>query len=763
MKMQKTVVLTGALLITPVLAGIQNAMAVPLPGGTLDPLSIPKYVSPLVVPPEMPKSPKTKRTDPDYQIAVRQFKQQILPAGFPATTVWSYGREGDPTPTVAPSLGSTFNYPAFTIENTQNRKTKIRWINELVDENGNYLPHLFANAIDQTLHWANPAMDCIDGMPRTDCRGSSQQPYYGPVPMIPHVHGAHVGPESDGYPEAWWMPAANDLPSDYATNGTLFDDITGTNPGNLGYADFQYKNRQNETTLWYHDHSLGMTRQNVYAGPAGFFLIRGKEGKSKEEDLNLPGPAPRIGSRQGNKPFNLEPGLPAAASGNYHEIPIVIQDRSFNEDGSLFYPANRAFFEGLGDGEDNDNLSAGLDMNYVPDSDIAPIWNPEAFFNVMVVNGVAWPHLNVDNSRYRFRLLDGCNSRFLNLAMFVVNPDGSLGKEVPFYQIGSEGGLLPHVVRVKTGFKTALNSKAIKKALLKTVEGALEGKNIPFPDKPAADPQEALLVAPAERADVIVDFTGMPVGTRVRMINTAPDAPYGGFPDDAADPDTTGQIMEFVVTRNARKDYSAPVYELKMPKRINLQVSKDPVTGMKLPPRKLSLNEEESEEICALFNLDGTITQLYGVLPSDPACADAGGEAFAPKAALLGTVDPAGNSLPQLWSDPLTQNPALGTTEMWELHNFTEDAHPIHVHLVQYQVVNREDALTGAVRPPEPTEAGWKDTVIAYPGEITRMKIKFDTEGLYVWHCHILEHEDNEMMLPFFVGDAANSPVPVAQ
>ena len=133
---------------------------------------------------------------------------------------------------------------------------------------------------------------------------------------------------------------------------------------------------------------------------------------------------------------------------------------------------------------------------------------------------------------------------------------------------------------------------------------------------------------------------------------------------------------------------------------------------------------------------------------------------FAPKAAVLGINGSSIDDLTvTLWSDPLQTNPALDSTETWELWNWTVDGHPIHLHLVKFKVVNREafDPLTGAlsgdVNPPEATEAGWKDTVIAYPGEVTRVNATFDIEGLYVWHCHIVEHEDNEMMVPYCVGD----------
>jgi bilirubin oxidase len=132
-----------------------------------------------------------------------------------------------------------------------------------------------------------------------------------------------------------------------------------------------------------------------------------------------------------------------------------------------------------------------------------------------------------------------------------------------------------------------------------------------------------------------------------------------------------------------------------------------------------------------------------------------GGEPFGPIAALLGTIDENGEGVPLLWSDAITENPAIGSTEIWEIHNFTADAHPIHIHLVQFEVVNREIAETGEVRGPESWETGFKDTVISYPGEITRIKAQFDLEGLFVWHCHILEHEDNEMMRPYCVGTSA--------
>ena len=625
--------------------------------------------------------------------------------------------------------------------------------------------------MDQTLHWANPQKVCADGVPRTDCKGTDPTPYTGPVPIITHVHGAHVKPDSDGYPEAWYLPYASNIPAGYARAGTLFDDVTGTNAGNLGYADFSYQNDQPATTLWYHDHTLGMTRVNVYAGPAGFWLIRGG---SHDLPYGLPGPAPTRG--QGVLELNV-PGDPVRSG--IREIPIVIQDRAFNTDGSLFYPFDRAFFEGLSEGQAPPHANANLQIPFAPDSDVAPIWNPEAFFNVMVVNGVSWPSLDVAKAQYRFRLLNGCNSRFLNLALKIVDsPNASLiGTEIPFYQIGAEQGFLPKVVRVQTGEALELN-----------------GTN-PLPN-PSADPT-ALLMGLAERADVIVDFRDIPDGTVVHMTNTAPDAPFGGFPDDPADPATTGQVMRFVVN-NALTGLSTTdpgqSHQAHDPWTLYLP-AEAPLSNTSLT-RNVSLNELEShgpDGVCVLIDaateeyiLDNGVLVEVPCTIEDPGGPGVGSDVvpFGPTEALLGLVE-GGLGTPLTWTDKsgksfpvevklnnsnvpvtikVTENPKLGDTEEWEIYNFTADAHPIHLHLVRFEVVKRTqiDGTPGSVGGPlpdgvQPWESGFKDTVIAYPGEITTVKAKFDIEGLYVWHCHIVEHEDNEMMRPFVVS-AAGTP-----
>jgi len=328
----------------------------------------------------------------------------------------------------------------------------------------------------------------------------------------------------------------------------------------------------------------------------------------------------------------------------------------------------------------------------------------------------------------------------------IANPDSSTPKELPFIQIGAEQGFLPQAAEIMTGYATPL---------------AGNGKK-PKNRVPAADPQQALLMALAERADVIVDFSGLKDGTVVRMINTAPDAPFGGFPDDPADTGTTGQVMQFVVNKKLTQPSDSDTTD-----PYSLVPVAEGALGASSVTRQVSLNEEESanQEVC----ID---SETEEILLSDERPCPEGYELvpFGPTEALLGVLNPDGTGTGLKWTDTsgvstpvpvtlnngtivtvnVTENPTVGDTETWEMYNFTADAHPIHLHLVRFQVVNRE-VIGGDVRDPEPWETGYKDTVISYPGEITRVKATFDIEGLYVWHCHIVEHEDNEMMRPYVV------------
>lgn len=601
----------------------------------LDPTFIPQFTGSLVVPPVMmPDADSVARTD--YSIAAREFMQQLLPEGFPSTRVWGYGRAGD---------SSSFHYPAFTIEATVNKPVRVTWINDLVDENGGFIPHRLP--VDTTMPWANPP-----GPPDGNDDGPFA-PYGGPVPIVSHLHGAHVESHSDGFPQAWFLPAANDIPEGYFKHGTNYG---GVAEAPEGAAIFEYTNDQRPTTLWYHDHALGMTRLNVYMGLSGFWLIR----DAFEQSLGLPGPAPAIGDAPGKR---------------HYEIPIVIQDRTFNTDGSLFYPASREFFD-------------GYTGPYVPETEVHPVWNPEFFGDTIVVNGRVWPSLDVEPRLYRLRLLNGSNSRFLILKF---DREG-----IPFTQIGADGGLLSGAPVVR----------------------------------------DDILLAPAQRADVIVDFSGLAPGDRVTLLNLGPDEPFGGtFDFEPANPATTGRVMQLRVVARTNDGIAGSI-------PATLPVL-DPLTST-LPSRDLTLNE-----------MVATADEI-------------------PVEALLGTADDGGLE----WRAAVTEKPHLGDTEIWRILNLTVDAHPIHLHLVQFEVLDRtpfdaeeyaeaqanwlacgkcgakpqpDDFITGATRQEEPWESGRIDTVIANPGEITRIAATFDLAGLYVWHCHILEHEDNEMMRKYEV------------
>ncbi|MGE5178492.1 MAG: multicopper oxidase domain-containing protein [Bacteroidota bacterium] len=410
-----------------------------------------------------------------------------------------------------------------------------------------------------------------------------------------------------------------------------------------------YANTQLPSTIWYHDHAFGYTRHNVYAGLAGYYIV----------------------TDPGHEPS----GLPEAP----YDMGLCIQDKMFTADGQLWYP--------------NQGLTA-----------THPIWVPEFFGNVALVNGKIWPYLNVEPRKYRFRFLNGAQARFfsLNLTERVNSTPGPA-----FYQIGTDGGYLAEPVLL---------------------------------NDPNSMASPRLVIAPGERADVIIDFSAYAPGTEFILKNTA-KAPYPM--GDAPDGQTLAQIMLFRVVPSTGPDNSVIPQALATVTRL----SNPTVT------RVMTLNERLTAE-------------------DDPLGANLNGMPF---------------------DAPATEYPVLGTTEMWEVVNLTGDTHPIHLHLVQFQLINRQkihtrrydmafDAvnptlpeetytpvdptpyLRGKPMPADPNERGWKDTFRMGPGEVTRVLVRwapqddsptytFDAtaEPGYVWHCHILEHEENDMMRPFHV------------
>ncbi|WP_237565720.1 multicopper oxidase family protein [Ornithinimicrobium cerasi] len=686
-----------ALVLVDPVTGARTVMADGLAGPTLPGSGIRKFVTPLLVPPTMPR---TRRTGPGgpvdhYDISVRQFVQQVLPSDLPATTVWGYGP-------AAGGVGRALHHaPSMTIEAEHGVPVRIRWINGLVDADGRYLPHLLP--VDPTLHWANPEQrPGADGVPRTDVRpdldGLTYVPpeeftdpqtqyttYRGPVPIVIHLHGAMgMGDESDGYPEAWYLPDAVDVPTGYAPYGTWYtffrdksEDLFGVEWGR-GEQVAHYPNANRDSTLWFHDHALGITRLNVYAGPAGFYLLRG--GDHGEQNV--------VDARTGRRAV-LPATAPTASRGRgrvpTYEIPLAIQDRSFNADGSLFYPDTRAFFDGY------EGPFVGEE-----ESPIAPVWNPEFFGDAIIVNGRTWPFVELERRRYRLRFLNGCGSRFLILDLGALATKGARA-----HQIGNDGGFLPA-------------------------------------PHDLADDGMQLLLGPAERADVILDLTDVEEGD-YEITNLGPDEPYGGGvvgdDFDPADPASTGLVMRVTVVPVRGRDLTTPAEHLVLPA--------PPAPPEEVFVRRLALLEH-----------------MHDVHDHEVE------EGEAPAAALLGVLhgDPTvrAEAQPLTWADPVSENPAVGDTEVWEFYNLTADAHPVHVHETPFEVLDRraisvEEAeyVVGVGDPLGPVPAGdrgLKDTVISYPETVTRVRMTFTNPGQFVWHCHVLEHEDNEMMRPYRVG-----------
>lgn len=526
-----------------------------------DTLSLDKFVDKLPIP-SVIKAKGKRNGLPYYEVAMKQVRQQ-LHRDLPPTTVWGYNGM----------------YPGPTFEVRRNHPILVRW--------GNHLPFEHLLPVDRTLHGAEP-----------------DQPS---VRTVVHLHGGRVRPENDGYPEAWFT-------NNFKNVGSKFL-----------HEVYYYPNCQRPATLWYHDHAIGITRLNVYAGLAGFYLIRDKE----EERLNLP-------------------------RGKY-EIPIVIQDRSFylsgGRRGELFYPSQP---------------DPPIDPN-LPNPSVVP----EFFGDTIVVNGKVWPFLKVEPRKYRFRLLNGSNSRFYRMR---------LNSGQNFVQIGTDGGLLEHPVSTSE-----------------------------------------IILAPAERADVIVDFSNH-AGQNIVLTNDAPSP----FPNGDAPSADLMQIMQFRVKEKSSR-----------PDRSEI-------------PETLSCFEK-------LENNHAPVRQNFLVESTDE---------FGRLKLLLNNMD---------WNElPIRETPYNGTVEVWELYNLTPDTHPIHLHLVQFQILNRAPLTldengniidVGDDIAPDPNEMGWKDTVRANPEEVTRIIARFGPfTGIYPWHCHILEHEDHEMMRPYEVLDNPNfnpaEPIP---
>ena len=654
-------------LLSPLVNYVDAAAPAPIPPGTIDPLTIPKFVNQLTGSPPVYKPVNVyddggNLTRQEYTVHMEDdiggqpILQQILPAGFPKTPIWGYA--GTVYSPDDPDGVYSVSAPGASFEATRGVPTYVTWVNNI--DGKNMFP------VDPTLHWANPT-----GIPMEEAMHHAMMgmaPTYPPgydgtvdpmtnpmgwdaqsiVPSVAHLHGAEVSSWFDGGPDAWFTNSGL-FGSTYSLPGAPSDLVAGPNS-----VLYKYVNEQPATTLWYHDHALGITRTNVLSGLAGFYLLR---------DVNDP----------------IADYLP---SGKY-EVPLAIQDRTFNLDGSFWFD------------------TVGINPEH-------PYWTPEFFGNTVMVNGLVWPNMQVDQGLYRFRLLDGSNARFYTL---------SFSNGMPFTVIGTDGGYLRAPV-----------------------------------------PVTKLTIAPGERYDVLVDFRGLPAGTKVILTNSA-RAPFpNGVP---ATGNTVGQVMQFEVTGAVGPDVKP------LPAILN------PDLAAAFP--SLPASSVTNRRILTLSEVMGPGGPLEILLDG------------------------------QKWANAISEYPTYGTTEEWVIVNPTMDTHPIHLHLVQFQLVSRQrfdvnaymaewsminmnistnhmdpmmppyseepqdvadlaKYLKSSPKPAAKWEQGWKDTVQMNPGEVTIIRVKFapidgtpfysfdPTEGPgYVWHCHIIDHEDNEMMRPYKV------------
>jgi spore coat protein A len=590
------------------------------------------------------------------------------------TPIWGYGDERGPT------------WPGRTFEvQSGSSSTLVRWTNELFNED-----HLLP--VDTSLHWCYS----LAGYTQYSIKQNG-------VPTVTHLHGGHSDFQYDGNPEFFCSP-----------DGEIVGPQWANVPGGFTRV-FEYDNEVPAGNLWYHDHALGITRLNVYAGLAGFYFVR------DALDTGLAG-----------NPL----GLPAFP----YELAYAIQDRMFTDKGELFYPAypGDPFYDDFITGE-----GAVLPPDLFRGG--GPTALAEFFGDHMVVNGIIWPKTDVEPRNYRMHLLNGTDSRFMALQLFEVPPgaedfSGAI-QQLPFTVVGSDQGLASSPTVVNT-----------------------------------------LLSEPGSRYDVIVDFTAVASGNRVIMKNIGGDEPFGGDIPGPAGFEYTDRVMAFdVVLPYAGGDVDLTAGWAGYGFGPNVSPIVDRTRNVAL--------FEGTDEFGRLQPLLGTAepaTDWNGQpinWPNEPAYVNAG---------LVGQME---GSI--AWHSPTTENPKLGDVEEWRIWNVTGDAHPIHLHLVHFEIVGRyeiewdseteehervidpDDTPAGdgtylveqpvvqhngllgngfrivnptegaQVNPgdlPEYVENAPKDMVTALPGQVTVIRAKFDKEGRYVWHCHILSHEDHEMM-----------------
>lgn len=635
-----------------------------------------------------------------YRLSAQQFEQQMHPDLPNPTRLWGY---------VDLTTNNT-GYLGPAIVAMRGKPTVIRMRNDLPPQH--ILP------VDKSL------MGAEEGVPENRC--------------CVHLHGGYVPWTSDGGPFAWFSPTGVVGATDGSSGVSFLNGV----PGSPGTADYYYPNDQSMRLAWYHDHAMGITRLNAYAGMAAPYVIL--------DDVNTlltGGDAPTV---------------PPLA----YTVPLALQDKTFKSAsdqwgraGDLWYPYIYETAPEPGGRWDLGQPSDGFTPEGAPP---LPSCVPEFFADTPVINGMAYPYAEVQPRRYRLLALNGSQARFFHLQLFyesTVNPgEPDFSKPGPaFIQIGNEAGLLPAPV--------VLNNPPVQ------IPIACDG-TVNF------DGPFNLLLAPAERADLIIDFSSVPAGSNLILYNDAP-APfpggdtrndyYTGCPDQTAiggapstiagkGPNTRTLMQLRVVPLVGAKDpldFAATYAALQTSLPAAYKASHEPFGEFDLDPNapgvifeNKTLNED-FDEYGRLIQRVGTDTALYS------------------------------DSYARNYEDAPTEVYHDGQTVVWDIYNTTGDTHPMHFHLVNVQVIGKApfdnsipNQLTftplGPWQAPDPNYRGWKETVRINPGEVTRVIMKFKIPNVpfnvpvsprpglqsgheYVWHCHILEHEEHDMMRPLVV------------
>ncbi|MDF1555537.1 MAG: multicopper oxidase domain-containing protein [Deferrisomatales bacterium] len=771
---------------------------------------------------EVPDATQPNGVRQDITLSMCEFTTSVLPAGTPVnptadllTSVWGY-REGACPDTKLTAVPDSYIGPVVVAQ--RGVPTRVTYQNRLGDSSlTNVLAYKYST--DLTLMWADPlstgdttvapypptgtntatlaadgttvlspmdysplsgvatsllfppeenmcAHNAVPGaLPLGICAGN----YFGPIPATPHLHGGEIPAVLDGGPDAWWTESGL-----YGHGYYSFDGFNQVGSGNAVYT---YTNTQEAAPIWFHDHVLGATRLNVYAGIAGAYMITDSDAGPLNQGGNLAAGLLPLGlDTNGNGTTDVAPGSDELL------IPVVLQDRAFDTDGELYF----------------DSWGSGFGT-----TDTHPYWVPEFVGDTIAVNGKVWPFLDVAPKRYRLLFINGSNARAYEIRLQVEN-GGKKVKNPKMWVIANDQGYLDLPV--------ALNSNNNQK-----------GSN--------------LTIMPGERYEVIVDFAGY-AGTQIVMTNTAAiPYPFGGavipvqdgtimqfrvnLPAPAADlsynPQKVGAVRTTPIVRLVDPVAGAPLVPVHKTRRLTLNEAMDPITGA---PLELLMN---NTKYGGEGNLGGAIgpradfdpvttrwnTSYYSELPVEGETeiweiinfsADAhpihphlvafqivnrqpfDGVAYnaAYDNSFPAHPDPV-TGLPVLGYDPgagppLDYNCGLGLTAQLPVNDLAYNG----AGCVLGGNPDPTPFLLGPVVPPSPAEQGWKDTAISYPGEILRILIRYaptavppgtapdvaasayefgpdDGHG-YVWHCHIIDHEDNEMMRPYNVLANVNAP-----